>query len=132
MALTRAERRGTGRQLDRDTSGQTAAVSSASSVERLGSGPSWNPRVGDQSLFNDLDGQASYRRIPTPVRPVCHRAIELGAVLLGKRTRQCQSLHARHRGRKGSLLAPDGPDDPRELIRDGDGGNVVAAPLLRL
>jgi len=46
MALTRAERRGRGRQLDRDTSDQTAAVSAASLVAPVGSGPSWNRAWG--------------------------------------------------------------------------------------
>lgn len=35
-------------------------------------------------------------------------------------------------GRKRSLLVPDGPHDPCELIRDSHGGNVVPATLLRL
>jgi len=69
-ALTRAERWDTSLTHGR---GQTADVSSASSVEPLAPGHHGNPRAGSQSLFNGLKGQASYRRVPAPVRPVRHR-----------------------------------------------------------
>jgi hypothetical protein len=34
-----------------------------------------------------------------------------------------------HRG-EGPLLRPDRPDDSGELVRDGDGGHVMATALL--
>ena len=33
---------------------------------------------------------------------------------------------------EGPLLRPHGPDDAGEFVRDGDGGDVVAAALFRL
>lgn len=54
---------------------QTADVSSASRVERVAPGQYGNPHAGGQSLFNGLEGQASYRRVPAPVRPVRHRQL---------------------------------------------------------
>ena len=60
---------------------RTADVSSASVWSVHGSGPVWNSRVGYQSTLNGLDGQAFYRCVPTPVRPVCHCSSVLAAVL---------------------------------------------------
>ena len=71
-------------------------------------------------------GQAGYRRVPAPVRPVRHRFVS-SRQSSGEFRESCLDAV----DGEGPLVSPHGPDDAGELVRHRDGGDIVAAALLR-
>jgi hypothetical protein len=78
-------------------------------------------RAGRQSLTTTSRARLVIGVAPRRSEPVRHhvgRSLQTGSV------RSCSVLLSRP---EGLLVAPDRPDDPGELVGEGDGGLVVSA-----
>ncbi len=106
---------------------QTAVVSSAPSRSAQCSGPRWKSRAGMPIARSAPTSHAFCRRVPAPVRPVCHPL--LAAVLLLKKEMRRRVPLRRDRSlrHKGAAVAPYPPDHPRQSIRDRGRRNVRPA-----
>ena len=108
-------------ELVRDGRRSTAVVSSARSLERVGSWPGWGFARGGPIGSTTPNGHGRYRHVPTPVRPVGHpyvntaRERELDSLLLLGGTPL-----------EGALVSPDPPDDTGDAVGESDGGDVMA------
>ena len=115
---------------DREHGGQTADVSSASTGEPVGSGPSWKSARGEPIAVQRPRGPALLSALPRAGPTGAPSSRELGAVPPVKSvTRDARRLRVSMVRGEGPLLGPHRPHDPRELVRHGHRSHIVAPSL---